>query len=116
MIYKAYRNPHSNTLFLIVLIVIAVALNCVSQTSNGTGTPVLVLPDDGSTITQNPPLFVWHSADGAVGYNLQVSDDAFVALESIIIDVSCHLDTAYLPSFALDSGSYYWRVQAMEGG
>jgi hypothetical protein len=77
---------------------------------------VLVLPEDGSTITQNPPPFVWHSVDGAVGYNLQVSDDTFGTLGSIIIDVSCHLDTTYLPSSALGGGSYYWRVQAMEGG
>ena len=99
-----------------MIFVVIVCFNCISQTSNGIGTPALVLPEDGSTITQNPPPFVWHRVDGAAGYNLQVSDDTFGTLGSIIIDVSCHLDTTYLPSSALGGGSYYWRVQAMEGG
>ncbi|UCD05758.1 MAG: hypothetical protein JSV98_00520 [candidate division WOR-3 bacterium] len=99
-----------------LIFVVIVCLSCVSQTSSGIGTPVLILPEDGLTITQNPPQFVWHNVDGAVGYNLQVSDDTFGTLGSIIIDVSCHLDTTYLPSSALDGGSYYWRVQAVEGG
>jgi hypothetical protein len=97
-------------------LILFLCLGCISQTGDGIDTPVLVSPQDGSTITQNPPLFVWHSVDGVVGYNLQVSDDTFETLDAIVIDISCHLDTSYLPSSALSNGSYCWRAQAVEGG
>ncbi len=99
-----------------MLFVVIVCLGCVSQTSNCIGTPVLVSPEDGTTIVQNPPLFIWESIDDVVGYNIQVSDGAFGTLGAIVIDISCHLDTTFLPSSTLSSGAYYWRVQAVEGG
>lgn len=99
-----------------MILVMFVCFGCVSQTSDGIGTPLLITPEDGATILQNPPLFVWRSVDGVIGYNLQVSDDIFGTADAIVIDVSCHLDTTYLPSLAFGSGSYYWRAQAVEGG
>jgi hypothetical protein len=116
IIYKAYRDARSTTLSLIFVVVIIGSLSCISQTGDGIGTPVLVSPEDGSTIDQNPPLFVWNSIYGVVGYNIQVSDDIFGTLGAMVIDISCHPDTTYLPNSALASGSYYWRVQAVEGG
>ncbi|MDH4210786.1 MAG: hypothetical protein OEV79_05000 [candidate division WOR-3 bacterium] len=116
MISKIRHFSYPAILSMISFITIVIYLSCVSDSTTGIGTPVLVSPQDGSTITQNPPLFVWHSVDGVVGYNLQVSDDTFGALDAMIIDISCHLDTSYLPSSALGSGSYYWRAQAVEGG
>lgn len=116
MISKLYRGSLSTTPYLIMLLFIAGAVSCVSQTSTGVGTPVLVSPEDGSTINQNPPLFVWNSVYGVVGYNLQVSDDTFGTLGAVLIDISCHPDTTYVSTSALASGSYYWRAQAVEGG
>ena len=116
MMYNAIRDSRSTALSLIALLAIIVSLNCASKTNDGIGTPVLVVPEDGSTITQNPPLFVWHSVGDVVGYNLQVFDATLDTLGPTIIDVSCYLDTTYLPSYELNSGSYNWRVQAVEGG
>ena len=106
----------SKALFLMLFITIVTSLGCVSESTDGIGTPVLVSPVDGTTILQNPPLFVWHSVDDAVIYNLQVTDGSFENFEDIVIDATCNLDTTYLPSTALGAGSYLWRVQAVEGG
>ncbi len=101
---------------LMLFVVILTSLNCVSDSTDSIGTPVLVAPVDGTTIAQNPPLFVWHSVDDAVIYNLQVTDGSFENFEDIVIDATCNLDTNYLPSTALGADSYLWRVQAVEGG
>ncbi|UCG31105.1 MAG: hypothetical protein JSV53_04310 [candidate division WOR-3 bacterium] len=45
-----------------------------------------------------------------------MTDDTFGNLDAIIIDISCHPDTNFLPSMVFGSGSYNWRVQAVEGG
>jgi len=100
----------------ICFMVIVVFLSCVSHSTTGIGTPVLALPEDGATITQNPPVFVWHRVEDAIEYNLQVADNSFDSTYSFIIDLSCHPDTSYSPLDAENAGTYYWRVQAIAGG
>jgi hypothetical protein len=116
MIYNTGGMSCRILLSLILLFVIITSLNCVSDSTTGIGTPVLISPQDGSAIAQNPPLFVWRSVDSAVIYSLQVTDGSFDNYEDIVINATCNLDTTYLPSMALGTGSYLWRVQAVEEG
>jgi hypothetical protein len=92
-------------------------LSC-SPESNGTdiGTPVLVAPINGSTITQNPPTLIWQSVQDATGYDLVVADDTFFSYPGTIAEAQCYNDTNYTMINTLGSGTYFWRVRALEGG
>jgi hypothetical protein len=111
-----YRDCLTASTTVAVCLATILFTGCGSQTYDGIGTPILILPEDGSTIAQNPPVFVWHRVGDAAEYDLQVADNSFDSLYVLIIDLSCHLDTSHALSGAMNPGTYYWRVQAMAGG
>jgi len=102
----------------VVLCSAAILLPSCSPEDNGTniGTPVLVAPINGSTITQNPPTLIWQSVRDAAGYYVVVADDTFFSYPGTIADIQCHNDTSYTMVNTLSSGTYFWRVRALEGG
>jgi hypothetical protein len=97
-------------LFLIIFSILC-SLQC---ELDSIGIPVLVAPADGSTVTQNPPTFIWQRVAGADLYSLQVAaDDEF---NVISVQTTCYMDTSYTPATSLVPGEYYWRVRSQEGG
>ena len=102
----------------IVLCFTAILLLCCSPEGNGTdiGTPVLVAPINGSTITHNPPTLIWQSVQDAAGYDLVAADDISFSYPGTIADIQCYNDTSYTIVSTLSSGTYFWRVRALEGG
>jgi hypothetical protein len=103
--------------YLILGFIALLHLNCAAG-GNGTdiGTPVLVAPIDGSTITQNPPTLIWQSVQDAAGYDLVAADDTCFSYSGTVADVQCFNDTSITLVSTLSTGIYFWRVRALEGG
>ncbi|PAU92838.1 hypothetical protein CK503_14210, partial [Aliifodinibius salipaludis] len=72
--------------------------------------PVQVSPDDGSTDVALQPTLEWEAVENADSYELHVSHDSQMDIETKVTD------TTYSPSEALASGTtYYSRVRAVIG-
>ncbi|UCG43356.1 MAG: T9SS type A sorting domain-containing protein [candidate division WOR-3 bacterium] len=77
------------------------------------GLPVLLEPEDGAVIGDTTPTFTWSSSEAGCSYYLQyASDSLFDTLKGVVPTE----DTSYevSDSFALDDGTYYWRVMALD--
>lgn len=96
-----------------ILLVIVFVLSCATDEVE-LGIPVLVLPSNGSTISQNPPTFCWQGVEDADDYWLQISADSL--FDSSVIDATCLVDTIYTPADTLIANEYFWRVCARVGG
>lgn len=77
--------------------------------------PDLAAPVNGSTISQNPPTFIWHAVSEAqILYQFEVASDpqfgniVFSSLSIFPPDTSC------TPDSALATGTFYWHVCVME--
>ena len=114
--YKDYLTASMIRLSVAFCLAIVLFMGCGFQPYDGISAPVLISPEDGSTITQNPPVFIWHRVEDAIEYNLQVADNSFDSVYALIIDLSCHPDTSYSPLDAINAGTCYWRAQAIAGG
>lgn len=76
-------------------------------------TPVIIIPANGQTVTQNPVHFKWEPMSGATKYHLQVVSPSFAnisvyALDSVITGTDFYM--------ALDSNSYELKLTAMNAG
>lgn len=76
--------------------------------------PVLVYPSNGATDISTSPVLVWNESAGADSYHLQVAEAPDFA--STIVDQSNVSDTSYSLSGLLEGSSYFWRVNASNGG
>ncbi len=76
--------------------------------------PVLISPENGSTITENPPIFVWHAVEGDscdMVYRIDIASDSTFTSSSLVISTMCLLpDTIFTPQDSIASGTYYWRM------
>lgn len=76
--------------------------------------PVLISPEDGSTITENPPTFIWHAVEGDscdIVCRIEIASDSTFNLSSIIISTMVLLpDTTFSPQDSIASGTYYWHM------
>ena len=76
--------------------------------------PLLISPSNGALTSDNTPTFVWQVATGAAMYRIQVSDSA--TFGNLVVDAAVNPVT-YTPAAPLaDNVTYYWRVQALDGG
>ena len=96
---------------ILVLYGILVHTGCVSDILSA---PVLVAPENGAIVAQDPPQFIWKAVDGADFYWLQVSRTE--DFSSLVLDISCTGDTTYTPAISFNTGTFYWRVLGQEGG
>jgi uncharacterized repeat protein (TIGR01451 family) len=71
--------------------------------------PTLLSPADGAITRDAKPTLNWEAADGADTYSVQVDDDDQFGSPSVDAKVS---EAAYTPTVELETGTYYWRVQA----
>ncbi|MBD3286356.1 hypothetical protein GF359_07365, partial [candidate division WOR-3 bacterium] len=78
--------------------------------SSGIDPPVLVSPANGAEVTEVPDL-VWNEAQGAVGYMIELDDDADFSSPLASAE---RTDTSYTIGVSLDSGSYYWHVASKD--
>ena len=74
---------------------------------------ILLAPKDGSSSTNARPVFRWKPVPGAVGYCLQIDDDA--AFGSPLVDEIDRLATQYRHPDPMMDGTYYWHVAVNEG-
>ncbi|MFQ5652499.1 MAG: PQQ-binding-like beta-propeller repeat protein, partial [bacterium] len=86
----------------------------VNYTVAAPSAPVLLSPENGSTVQELSPTLSWRHVNGATSYQLQVaSDSAFTNLvfnESSLPDSSKQISN-------LDAGTeYYWKVKAKNDG
>ncbi|MBN1127095.1 MAG: hypothetical protein JXA82_18985, partial [Sedimentisphaerales bacterium] len=73
--------------------------------------PALLSPANGATVADLTPTFDWSDVADVSYYYLQVSDNAgFVGLQINTWTVG----SAYTPTTALESGTYYWRVKTRD--
>lgn len=77
--------------------------------------PVLVAPAYGDTTVPLKPTFVWREAPGAESYGIEISADEYFG---VVVHAECGIEgTTYdLPVMLSGSTSYYWRVNARNGG
>ena len=73
------------------------------------GSPVLLSPPNGSTITSLPVTFSWQAVDGATQYQFQMAKDtAFDNIERSKLLTTTTLEL----SFVGDGNPRYWRIRA----
>lgn len=85
----------------------------------GTFTATLTSPGDGDIVPITNVTLAWNAVSGADHYVVQVADsyffDAASIRETLTVDASaapsCEPDTSYMNV----EGSYYWRVQVVDG-
>ena len=78
------------------------------------GAPVLLSPVDGAASQPLSIIVRWSRMTGAIGYQLQVSSDAFFG--SFFVNDSTLIDTLRVIPGLANNTLYYWRVQAMNAG
>jgi hypothetical protein len=78
--------------------------------------PTLVSPAAYATVSSLTPELVWNSASGAVTYELQISKrSSFSTLLFVQSDIATTTFTVPETTLAW-SGTYYWRVRAVNSG
>jgi len=77
------------------------------------GAPAAGTPEDGSTITDNTPLFTWDKIASATNYEIQVATDPGFGAADIVIDESLGDVSAYEADKELVNGTYYWQVRGV---
>jgi hypothetical protein len=83
-------------------------------------TPALLSPANGSRIGfigRVSPEFEWSgvSDESGVYYNLQVASSTNFTESSVLVTVTGLAETSYRLQKTLSYGTYYWRVQAVDG-
>jgi aqualysin 1 len=76
--------------------------------------PVLVSPADGSTGVSTSPTLTWNASSGASSYEAQVATDSGFA--NLVWDQSGLSTTSTSVSGLAGNTTYYWRVNASNGG
>ena len=76
-------------------------------------TPVLILPAENDTVSQNPVHFKWQELEGASKYHLEVVSPSFAAISQFALD-SVVTGTDFY--FNLDSNEYELKLTALNGG
>ncbi|KPK62911.1 hypothetical protein AMJ83_09095 [candidate division WOR_3 bacterium SM23_42] len=109
-------NNKDMRITVILSFIVLMLTTCSPENIGAIGTPVLVSPINGSTITQNPPTLTWQGVATALAYDLMLADDSSFDYSGIVIDIQCHTGTEYTPTNTLGAGTYFWRVRALEGG
>jgi len=82
--------------------------------------PVLISPANGSRVgfpIGAKPTFEWSAVSDVSGvrYSLQILSGADSSTSSVVFSVTGLTETSYTLERALDYGTYYWRVQAVDG-
>jgi len=75
--------------------------------------PVLISPEDGSTVDSFTPTFTWNTVDGATEYQIQVSKKPDFKKKLVIcenVDTNTYTAIKKLPPHK----KYYWRVKAKD--
>lgn len=85
-----------------------VTMNCREECEEPSQ-PKLISPSKNSSPEQ-PILFSWSSVSGAISYRIQVSANS--QFSSLLINTVISR-TSYQPSRSFSSGTYYWRVRAL---
>jgi hypothetical protein len=113
MVSSAPRSRHARVASVLAsLVVLAGLLPAAVAAAPPSGSPNLVSPTPGQTVSSNPT-FAWTAVGGAVKYRVQVSTSP--AFSTLVYNV----DTVNLkatPPADLPLGTLYWRVAATDGG
>ncbi len=101
-----------------LLIWCAMIVSCAEIDDPDLSPPVLILPVDGDTVQNNPPLFVWRSVDDQgcdLLFWIEIADDAIFSYDSIILSTLIPIaDTFFDPIDSFTTGTYYWHICVFE--
>lgn len=104
-------------LWVVVLPLVLLCTVTVCKKSSIDYIPVLLSPENGATVTQNPPTLRWEKLYEREGYDVQVSKNSSFQDAQLYFAWTDFQSTTV--SFALPSelspGTYYWRVRWAEG-
>ena len=86
------------------------------STQTQTTTPEPIFPAPGFEAVERPPVLGWAPVVGAASYRVQIARDAAF---NTIVDQAVAQFSHYVPwqgqSTAMPFGTYWWRVQALDG-
>lgn len=86
--------------------------NVSSFTTGFPASPMLVYPTNNTGNISVKPAFTWNIAPGATSYRLQVAQNPYFKLTSIIFDSSGIIDTTFSELELESNRFYHWRVNA----
>lgn len=72
--------------------------------------PALLTPQDDVLITINPPGFTWQAVSFEPTYRIEINNTQDFSSPLVSEAIT---ETSFTPADALQSGTYYWRVQAI---
>lgn len=107
--------------FLIPVLLMVIGFGCQKMDNLGTGYDggavpqkiTLLTPENGSTVTENPPTLTWEQPMGEDTYDVQVStNESFdVCNVEALIQVDPGSTASYTLPAELEPGTYCWRVR-----
>jgi hypothetical protein len=76
------------------------------------GIPVLISPENGSTVSQNPPTMTWQKVRENKYYEVQLfSDDSTLPFVRLASAADGAATVSYTYDFVLPPGVYTWKVR-----
>lgn len=81
-------------------------------TPTATSSPTLRLPTDGEKVMETLPSFEWLPQEGAVRYELAISDDPAFGTSTYVTRTTY---TRHTPVVRVPLGTYFWRVRGLDG-
>lgn len=80
--------------------------------------PTLLSPQQGETLTENPPTFVWNAVEGDscdLVYRIEIATEESFSVTSLVISTLVLLpDTTYIPAEAFAPDTYYWHMSVRQ--
>jgi hypothetical protein len=75
--------------------------------------PVLLSPENGAAITENPPTLIWETLYERQNYDVQVSEnESFAQPSQFLVWTEYGVTTvSFTVPYELTPGKYYWRVR-----
>lgn len=97
--------------FLFVMLCFATACKSIIEEDISDKKVIVNSPNSGSLSSYNQ-LFWWEKLDGALNYQLQIAKPSFANVQELKLDT---IVTSNKITYTLASGTYEWRVRALNG-
>jgi hypothetical protein len=103
-----------NRLFIPLLIALFLLIRCelILEDDISGGQLTVLAPNDQDTLNAGAIVFWWEELNGASNYEFQLVDPSFEEIEAVLVDTLLVKNRIV---FELDSGSYQWRLRALNG-
>ena len=104
-------------LWVVIFFLILICTVTVCKKNTLDYVPVLLSPENGTLITQNPPTLKWEKLYERESYDVQVSENSSFQDATLYFAWTDFQSTiaSYTLRSELSPGTYYWRVRWAEG-